>query len=136
MARSPQVLIPRRGRHIAEDYNVIKPEDSNRRRLEKIEMFVAKRLGTRLTKLYPRRAWSVEVDLRGGVVIIQCPDVSTMRGHVLKLSRSVNELENMMSQVGGEILERGGLTRGRTTEDIVESAARDFKDELVDLENA
>lgn len=132
---APNIIIPHRGREFAKDYNTIDLAETPEVNLARIESWVAKRLGTKLTKLFPNRDWWVKVDMKGGIVIVGCPDVSPIHGYHIKLTRSINEIEGMLKGVGGEILERERLTRGKTTEELVEAAARDFRDVVVGLDH-
>jgi hypothetical protein len=130
-----RIIVPRRGRHLAEDFNTIRPEDSFDMAHAKLESWIAKNLGTELCKLYPYREWAVRVDLKGGMAVIQCLDVSKISGYHLKLDATMNTLIGRMKAIGGEILERGRMTRGRTSEENVESEERTFKDEVKKLDN-
>ena len=134
---APEILIP--GRHKSDgqivNYNGIEFEEGLDVSMAQFEMWLAQRLTTRLTKLYPNINWSVEVDTHGGRVVIKCPDVSSIHGHVLSLKRTVNDIESMLMKVGGEILERGRMPRSRITEADVEDRERTLRDEIVDLDN-
>ena len=138
---APQIIVPRRGREFAKDYNTINFDDSVSTAVAKWESWLAARLGTRLTQHYPNREWWINVNTEGGLVIVGCPDVSPTHGyHILfdhpkEGQRSANDIEEMMQGVGGEILERGRITRGRTTEEAVEAVARNFRDEVVGLDH-
>ena len=132
---TPTIITQKRGRDFAKDYNTIDLAETPDVNLARIESWIAKRIGTKLTKLFPNRDWWVKVDMKGGMVIVGCPSVSPRHGYHIKLSRSINEIEDMLETVGGEILERGRLTRGKTTEELVEAAVRDFRDQIVDLDH-
>jgi hypothetical protein len=130
-----RIITPRRGKEFAEDYNHIRLEDSESVNEAKLESWIAKELGTELAKHYPAREWGVRVDVRGGMAVIQCLDVSKIMGYHLFLNDTLEVLRQKMKRIGGEILERGRMTRGRTTEEKVEAEERTFKDEVKNLDN-
>ncbi len=136
--RPPEILIPQK--HKADnqivDYNGIEFVEDLDVTMAQFEFWLAQRLTTRLAKLYPNINWSVEVDTHGGRVVIKCPDVSSIHGHVLSLKRTVNEIESMLMKVGGEILERGRMPRSRITEADIENRERTLREEVVDLDNS
>ena len=140
MDNAPQILIP--GHAKAErgvtDHNAIEltHADTDEIKQAKVEMWVASRLGTKLTQLYPHTNWNVNVDINGGVVIVSNPDVSPKRGFHISLERSMNEIDDMLYKVGGEILERGRMARKGLTEDQVEDRMRNMRNEVIDLDNS
>lgn len=142
MGDGPRIFIPRQHRadHQLVDYNGVEFDESHRNlsdvKMAEVEMWLSKRLTTRLVKLFPNINWQVEVDTRGGRVVIKSTDVSLSHGHVISLSRSVDEIESMLLKVGGEILERGGMPRSRITETDVEGRARTVRDDVVGLDNS
>jgi len=81
---------------------------------------LCKNIGKMLTRHYPGRRWHVEVNLRGGVAHIRLPDISMRYGITMHLARTVNELNQRTIHVGGEMLERFGLSRNQnaTNDDI------------------
>lgn len=123
-----QILMPKRGREFAKDYNTINPDDSDTVRQAKIESWVAKQLGEELCRLYPRREWAVNIDTVGGMAVIICPDVSPIHGYHLKMNDTIEVLRQKMKAIGGEILERGLISRGRVTEDIIEAVPRGLRE--------
>lgn len=110
-----QILLPTQSDESQVDYNDIHLNvfDTQEQKRAKLEMFIAKSLASVLADHYPNRNWNVGVDLNGGVVIVQCPDVSTVAGYHIKLSRSMNQIRRMLPKIGGEILERAGVPRDR-----------------------
>lgn len=140
MSKSADIWIP--GQHQAEkgitDYNTIElhPEDDSTVKQAKLEQWIGARIGTRLVKLYPNTNWKVHVDIDNGMVVVSNPDVSSLRGYHISLERSIEEIEAMMSKVGGEILERGRLARRGLTQDQVDSRERNLRDEVIDLDNS
>jgi hypothetical protein len=140
MNKSPNIIIP--GRHAKRgqivDHNTIEltEKDSEEQAQAKVEMWVANRLGARLVKIYPNTNWNVQVDMTGGTVVVSNPDVSSKRGYHIDLNRSINEIEQMLGSVGGEILERGRLARAGVDPDDVENRVRNLRDEVVDLDNS
>ena len=104
----------------------------------KLELWLCKTLAEELDKHYPTREWVVKVDFVAGVVAVQCPEISQDHGYLLALTRSQSELLGMMSYVGGEILERAGVSRNRKHDsDDINALPRDFKDDvtLADLQS-
>ena len=84
-----------------------------------------------LYKHYPLRDWTIVVDFRSGVVIIRGADVSAEKGYVVHLTNTMQELRQKMKFVGGEILERGGLSRAKVVDpEDAEDLPRDFRDEV------
>ena len=125
-----------RGREIEKDYNTINEADSDSLKEAKLESWVAKALGEELVRLYPNREWGVTVDVRGGMAAIQCLDVSKTMGYRVSLNDTIEVLRQRMKAIGGEILERGRISRGVITPEKVESVPRNFKDEVVGMDNS
>lgn len=118
------------------DGNVIRPVDSALPSLAETEAWIARRIGTKLEALYPLREWEVRVDAHGGVVTVVCPNVTQLRGYVISLSRSMNEILGMLPRIGGEILERGRISRGRKVDPgEIDDRERTVRDELVGVDN-
>jgi len=130
-----RIITPRRGKEFAKDYNAIRLEDSESVNQAKLESWIAKELGSELATLYPNREWGVTVDVLGGMAVIQCTDVSRFMGYHVGLNDTIEVLRQKMKRIGGEILERGNMTRGHTTEEKVEATPRTFKDEVKNLDN-
>lgn len=137
--RQSGILVPKRpGREIAKDFNTINPADSDSVNAAKVESWIAKQLGEKLCAVYPNRNWAVRVDLRGRQVVVQAPDISTMHGYVLHMKeRTIQQLVDEMPRVGGEILERGRVSRGlKVDEDEIETRTRDIRGNVADLDNS
>ena len=101
-------------REISKDYNEIYFHEDDDVRINKIEMWTAKQLGTALVKAYPGHEWSVHVDAIGGVICVVNPSVSTLKGYHLHMKGdTINDLQRRAVEAGGEILERYGLGRGK-----------------------
>lgn len=106
-------------------------EDDAEIREAKAELCVAKQLAEELYRWYPLRDWMIVVDFRAGVVVIRGTDVSTQKGYLLRLTRGMEDLCQQMKRVGGEILERGALSRAKNVDpEDVEELPRDFRDEV------
>ena len=114
----PGILLPgMNGREITADYNEIYLHEGTEARRAKLEMFIAKKVGTALVQKYDHRQWGVEVDLDNGVVIITCPSVSLTKGYHLHLAKyTMNDLAVAAVRAGGEILERHGISRTPTVD--------------------
>lgn len=101
-------------REIVKDYNTVYFHEDDDTRTEKIEMWIAKQLGTRLVEAYPGHQWSVHVDAIGGVLCIVNPAVSSLKGYHLHMKGdTIDDLQARAVKAGGEILERYGLKRGK-----------------------
>lgn len=121
------------------DYNdiVVSEFDAEEVRRAKIELWIAKRLCTKLLSHFPMRDWKVLVDTGGGIVAVSLDSISKDKGYVISLKRTVTEIEGMMLRIGGEILERGGLSTAKNfNPDDIEILERDANDNAVssDLE--
>jgi len=80
-----------------------------------------------LQKFYPGHFWQINADIRGGVVNVINPEVSTKHCYtVVPFDWSLQEVAQAMMKAGGEVLERGGLSRGRLIADEVLTAKRDI----------
>jgi hypothetical protein len=112
-------------REITKDYNTIFFHEDDDARTEKIEMWIAKQLGTALVKAYPGYEWSVHVDAIGGVICVVNPSVSTLKGYHLHMKGdTVQDLQIRAVEAGGEILERYGLRRGKVDVAAIENLDR------------
>lgn len=90
------------------------------------DAYWAKRLGTALVKTYPRHGWSVEVDSNQGIVKIFNRHMSPIQGYLLKLKDlNVADAERQIVRIGGEILERFGLSRVRFEADKIRQIQKD-----------
>jgi len=140
VGEAPQLIIPQHHRadNRVVDYNDVEINEGNidQQSIATVEMNLAKRFGTRLTRLYPGIDWEVKVDSSLGSVVIKCPDVSAISGYHISMERSPREIDDMLMKVGGEILERGLMPRINITETDVEDRERTIREEVVDLDNS
>lgn len=77
------------------------------------DMTMAKDIADTLFVQYPGYMWGVNV--RSGVAVIKCLNVSSLYGFVLKykdISHDANFRKKEIIRAGGEILERAKLARG------------------------
>lgn len=122
------------GRDVTADYNQITCDtrDSVEQNTAKLEMWIAKNVGTPLGQTYPNREWSVRVDCEAGYIAVQCPSVSLRHEYILHLKGSnIHDLQERAVMAAGEILERYGLSRERRFDaDILETLDRDHTDEV------
>lgn len=126
-----------RGDQITKDCNEINLLETDEAKQAKLEMWIAKSVGTKLVQHYPGREWNVKVDTRGGMLVIICPTVSREKGYHLRLDRTMNDLQAAAVRAGGEILERHGVTRARSfDETIAETLKRDLKDNVIGPDSA
>lgn len=75
---------------------------------------LAKRIGEILVQAYPGHPWHIAIT--GGVLVIKHMKISAKMGMVLHYQKVVHDakvLKHGIIIAGGELLERGGLTRGR-----------------------
>jgi hypothetical protein len=121
------------GREITDDFNEISIFELSGVKRAKLEMWIAKDIGTTLVKHYPNRQWGVRVDLEGYMVIITCDSISLTKGyHIHMLNRSLSQLCDRAKEAAGEILERHGVSRSRKFDaDILEALPRDVRDEVI-----
>jgi len=121
------------GRDITDDYNEISIFELSGVKRAKLEMWIAKNIGTALVKYYPNREWGVRVDVEGRMVIITCDSISLKKGyHIHMADRNLNELCARSVQAAGEILERHGISRNKAFDaDILETLKRDWDGEVV-----
>jgi len=119
------------------DYNYIDEAESPSQRTAKIEMWMAKKLGTALVRAYPNRQWGVQVNVAHGILIVVCPSVSNEKGyHIHMKGDTINGLEQRCVAAGGEILERYGISRGRKVDeaDVEGNLTFNFKDEAIAMD--
>jgi hypothetical protein len=75
---------------------------------------ICKKLGAALVRKYQNRQFYVEVVDNGRVAVVKMPAISMEYGLVLHLSGVIEADERKVVHAAGEVLERFGLTRGRT----------------------
>lgn len=130
----PMVHLNRTGKNeVYGDYNYIDEMEAESSKIAKLEMWIAKGIGTELVNRYPKREWGVQVNVIDGYIVITCPALSTEKGYYLHMKgEALHELAQRAVHAAGEILERYGLSRERKFDpDIVETLNRDFKDQVV-----
>ncbi len=107
--------------------------DLREKRLAKLEMKVAGRIGAKLVAKYNNRQWKVQIDLAGGMLIIGCDSVSNEKGyHIHTRGRTIHQLEQRALEAAGEILERHELARSKLfNPDHYEGLIRDQFDNVI-----
>lgn len=89
------------------------------------EISKAQLLGDTLAKVYPGYQWLVRAHANRGYFVIQCAEINAslattqpwgMLLHVNKMD-DAGLLKKKIVRMGGELLERAGLVRGRSTGD-------------------
>lgn len=102
------------------------------------EYWIAKQIGVDLMKTYPNRQWLVDVDTQNQVVVISCPSLSKRMGMRLHMRRdTVADLIPRARRAAGEILERFGVSRGRSIDALaIEAMKRDVRDDVVSKDAA
>lgn len=85
-------------------------------------------IGSELVKHYKGHGWEVEVDIRNGIARIFNKYTSNTHGYLLhlKLLNPSNFSAEIM-RVGGDLLERFGVSRGKFDEDEIMGLKRDHK---------
>lgn len=133
-AQRRKVLVPGlNGREITADYNKIFLHEGTEERRAKLEMFIAKRIGEHVAQTYPKRQWSVEVDLDAQMVVLMCPSVSTQKGYHLHFhTRTIHDMQLAAAKAAGEILERHNISRASAfNPEVLETLARDLRDNVI-----
>jgi len=86
-----------------------------------------KKLGYALQSTYPSRRWYVEVLSHGNLAVVKVPEISMDYGNIVKLEQSIEVDIKRIVMAGGELLERFGLTRGRSDNSDLMGLARNHK---------
>lgn len=84
------------------------------------ELVLARNVAKILVDKYPGPHWSVRVDIRGGIMGIQLPEIMKADAfYIIKNDDVANEADLLRTvrNAGGELLERFGLRRGIVTLD-------------------
>lgn len=132
---TPGIIMPggySRGQ-IVEDYNEINLLETDDSKQAKLEMWIAKNIGSTLMEKYPNREWGVGTNVPGQMVYIMCPSLSTTNAYYISMhGRSIEDLKVEAVRAAGEILERFGITRGRNCNpEQFETLARDLKGDVI-----
>lgn len=88
---------------------------------------ICKKLGTAIYRALPDRNWFVRVKDYGRIAFITIPELSTEHGMVVHLSGSIAADERQCINSASEMLERFGLTRGRSDNHDLMSLDRNLK---------
>lgn len=92
----------------------------------KVDYYWAARIGHILAKSYPGHGWQVEVDTANGVANIFNAHMNPIMGYRLKLKEvHLPTLDQQIIRIGGEVLERFGLSRERFDADAVRQKQSD-----------
>jgi len=113
-----RILIPNgRGRDLTQvtgDFNQIEVYDDMDTRKAKLEMWMAKKVGTAVHEKYRGRQWKIMVNLEGEMLVIACDSISNYKGyHIHMVGRNIHELSELAVKAAGEILERHNLARSK-----------------------
>ncbi len=124
------------GRHmdqVTEDYNEIEDYDDQDTRKAKLEMWMAKKVGTAIHEKYRSRQWKVMVNLEGQMLIVACDSISNYKGyHIHMAGRTIHDLQEEGIKGAGEILERHNLARSKHfNPDKFEDLPRDRFDNVI-----
>jgi len=93
------------------------------------DMTMAKDIADTLFEKYPGYLWGVNV--KSGVAVIKCLNVSSLYGYVLHYNNIKGDASYRKKQVtkaGGEILERAKMTRGLRKEGEMANSVDGIKD--------
>lgn len=105
------------GRHmdqVTEDFNQIEEYDDQDTRRAKLEMWMAKKVGTAVHEKYRSRQWKIMVNLEGQTLIVCCDSISNYKGYYIHmLNRTIHDLQEEAIKAAGEILERHNLARSK-----------------------
>ncbi len=86
----------------------------------------ATRIGERLAYCYPNHGWEVEVNTFQGIAKIFNRHMSPIQGYILKLNEIEHAtIDKRVQMIGGELLERFGLSRERFEADKIRQIQRD-----------
>lgn len=89
---------------------------------------IAKTIGAELCGLYPGHGWTVEADARNGIAKICNKHMGFNAGYVYKLHDiEFSTFKRDMMRIGGDILERYKLSRGKMIEAEVFGVIRDLR---------
>lgn len=84
------------------------------------DAYWAMRMGRILVKSYPGHGWEVEVDTCQGIAKIFNRHMSPIQGYLLKLKEiELATVDQLIMRIGGEVLERFGLSRERFEADKI-----------------
>lgn len=84
------------------------------------DIYWAARLGNEFVKYYPGHGWEVHVDIRQGICNIFNRHMSPLMGYRWKLKNiRIPSISQDVMRIGGEILERFGLSRTTFEADVV-----------------
>lgn len=122
-----------KGRDPVVDFNAPQADNSHEAQAMRLEYWIAKQIGTDLTRTYPGRQWMVDVDSRNQVIVISCPSLSKRMGYRVHMKRdTVADLIPRCRRAAGEILERFGVSRGRIIDPYtLEAFPRDVRDDAI-----
>ena len=132
-----KILIPSgRGRDmsdVTEDFNEVEEYDDQDTRKAKLEMWMAKKVGTAIHEKYRGRQWKVMVNLEGQMLVVCCDSISNYKGyHIHMANRTIHDLQEEGIKAAGEILERHNLARSKHfNPDKFEDLPRDRFDNVI-----
>jgi hypothetical protein len=87
---------------------------------------IAKTIGAELCGVYPGHGWVVEADARNGIAKICNKHMGVKAGYIYKLKDiNIGTFKRDMMRIGGDILERYKLSRGKMIESEVLGVIRD-----------
>ena len=136
------IILPRsigqQGDCIGEDFNEIRPEDSENVAAARVEAWIGRKVGEFIAEKLPNRHWGVHVDLPNKMLVISCDSVSSEKGwHIHMAGRNIHALQVKALSAANEILERHNLTRAKKfNPDEIETLDRDQYDNVITPDSA
>lgn len=86
------------------------------------------KIGHELVKHYPGHGWEVTFNIKQGIMDVRNRHMHPLAGYRLKLSEfNFSRFSSQMRKIGGEILERFGLSRERFEADKIRQIQHDTK---------
>ena len=92
------------------------------------DRYWAGRIGSEMVRLYPGHGWEVHCNIAHGIINIFNRHMTATAGYRLKISELNHiRLTQQLKKIGGEMLERFGLSRERFEADVVQQIQHDTK---------
>lgn len=100
---------------------------------EAANLMMAKAISELLLKHYPDHSWLVNCEIAQGIINIFNPRVSTRYGYTIVVDDWLVEriVGKKVIMAGGEILERGGMRRGKFDPEEYAKLPRNYAGELI-----
>lgn len=133
--KKTRFYVGEKGKAPVQDFNAAQGGGSHDETAVRLEFWIAKQIGTDLSRVYKNRQWGVDVDARNQMVVLSAPSLSKIFGYHLHMRQgeTMTQLIERCRRAAGEILERYNVTRARNTDSMIieEGLARDHKDNVI-----